>query len=396
MKTSSTEIFKVHEIRFSNLPFTPKAGEVIYVEEEYDKKINRFIRWHKAYIRKVCNKLWMTFAYMPDLAAIFGKKKILRYLSPGSNIKSSSNLNSTLMKKYLVPQDDGTALTTGLIFFKRVENGMNVFWHVSLTDCEEINKDSFSQAIRALYREREQYRRLEEEKQWKTRNRDDGMHYSIKKRKDIPAEFSTGSGAGQHSDHIRYSIAEDDGIRFREVEFQDDTYYFDKANDAAIKKKLGKAKELINELRALGVGEMVIRELIEIDEKPSPMLITKDKRILLTDYNIEVKMAYLEKVAYFLYLRHPEGINYKYLPDYRDEVEEIYGWLKYDVKNRRAQDTIDRLLDPFSNSMSEQTSRVRAAFLSVVQHHIAKNYIIQGKVGEAKSIPLPRHLVTWE
>ena len=41
-------------------------------------------------------------------------------------------------------------------------------------------------------------------------------------------------------------------------------------------------------------------------------------------YRGSVKLAPLDKALYLLFLRHPEGINFSYLPDYREELMEIY------------------------------------------------------------------------
>ena len=32
------------ELKFKQLPFTPEQGQVIYIESEYNKKLNKFIR----------------------------------------------------------------------------------------------------------------------------------------------------------------------------------------------------------------------------------------------------------------------------------------------------------------------------------------------------------------
>ena len=50
------------------------------------------------------------------------------------------------------------------------------------------------------------------------------------------------------------------------------------------------------------------------------MVITTDLRVILTDYgNMEIKMEPINKAVFLLFLRHPEGIVFKYLPDYRNE-----------------------------------------------------------------------------
>ena len=77
-------------------------------------------------------------------------------------------------------------------------------------------------------------------------------------------------------------------------------------------------ERLVRLLREKGVSENEIRELFEVKRPLSRLLITKDYRLILLDYeNIEVKMEPIHKAVYLLFLNHPEGIRFKELPDYR-------------------------------------------------------------------------------
>jgi hypothetical protein len=127
------------------------------------------------------------------------------------------------------------------------------------------------------------------------------------------------------------------------------------------------------------------------------MVITKDYRILLPDYNdMEIKMEPLVKAVYLLFLKHPEGILFKHLPDYRQELTEIYVKLKPNGLNDRALQSIEDVTNPLLNSINEKCARIRGAFLSQFDDHMAKHYYIDGLRGEAKKIALPRDLIVWE
>ena len=131
--------------------------------------------------------------------------------------------------------------------------------------------------------------------------------------------------------------------------------------------------------------------------KFSRITIAKDYTILLTDYdNKEVKMEPIVKAIYLLFLRHPEGIAFKSLPDYRKELADIYQKIKPFGLTERAIRSIEDLTNPLLNSINEKCSRVRTAFLAVVDPSLADQYYIVGKSGEAKKITLPRDLVIWE
>lgn len=130
--------------------------------------------------------------------------------------------------------------------------------------------------------------------------------------------------------------------------------------------------------------------------KMSRLAITKDCAILLTDYQKEVKMEPIVKAVYLLFLKHPEGIVFKYLSDYRKELADIYQKIKPFGLTERAIRSIEDVTNPLLNSINEKCSRVKAAFQSEVVPTLLEQYIIMGKSGETKKIALPRDLVTWE
>ena len=130
--------------------------------------------------------------------------------------------------------------------------------------------------------------------------------------------------------------------------------------------------------------------------KVSRLTISKDYTILLTDYQKEVKMEPIVKAIYLLFLKHPEGISFKYLPDYRNELADIYQKIKPLGLTERAIRSIEDVTNPLLNSINEKCSRVRAAFLLEVDATLLEQYIITGKSGDVKKISLPSDLVVWE
>ena len=130
--------------------------------------------------------------------------------------------------------------------------------------------------------------------------------------------------------------------------------------------------------------------------KPSlqKLIITKDRRIIFRDK--EIKLEPIVKSVFLLYLKHPEGIAFKCLPDYRKELLDIYCSVKPLGLNDRVRQSIEDVTNPLLNSINEKCSRIKAAFATEVDEAILSNYIIIGKSGEAKKITLSRDLVVWE
>lgn len=150
-------------------------------------------------------------------------------------------------------------------------------------------------------------------------------------------------------------------------------------------------------LRQRGISQYLLEQLIHPDDRLSRLVITKDFRLLLPDYNnMEIKLEPLAKAVYLLFLNHPEGILFKYLPDYREELAKIYNRLKPTGLTDRAIQSIEDVTNPLLNSINEKCARIRGAFVGQFDDHIARHYYIDGHRGEAKKIALPRELVVWE
>ena len=130
--------------------------------------------------------------------------------------------------------------------------------------------------------------------------------------------------------------------------------------------------------------------------KLSRLTIAKDGSLLLKDYQKEIKMEPIVKATYLLFLNHPEGIAFKCLPDYRQELADVYQKIKPFGLTERAIRSIEDVTNPLLNSINEKCSRIRAAFQAEVDASLLDQYIISGKSGEAKKIALPRDLVVWE
>lgn len=152
-----------------------------------------------------------------------------------------------------------------------------------------------------------------------------------------------------------------------------------------------------------------IKQLLS-DVKPIPSLshlkITDDYKIWLVDYNKEVKMTPLQKTLYIFYLRHPEGVEFKMLSAYYDELLAIYKVLSNRENLQKQEESIRRLVDVTDNAINEKCSRIKEAFLKITDDFIARNYYIVLKkqryeedpvIGYylLKQIILPRNLVTY-
>ena len=156
-------------------------------------------------------------------------------------------------------------------------------------------------------------------------------------------------------------------------------------------------KELEDIQRRYGVTIEQIEAVLSYKVKLSHLRITCRKEIILDDFDFrEVRMDTLTKAVYLLFLRHPEGIYFKDLTDYKNELYEIYSSISGRTDPDAMVQSIDRLTDPYDNSINEKSARIKMAFVSKFNDELARWYYIDGRKGEKKRIRLPRELVTVE
>jgi hypothetical protein len=160
---------------------------------------------------------------------------------------------------------------------------------------------------------------------------------------------------------------------------------------------LEEIREKVRRLRSYGICDEMIDTILH-EEEIFPMLtVTKDYKIVVgEEKQNEIIMEPLVKAIYFLFLLHPEGIILKCLPDYRKELEVIYGIIRPQGLTKRAENSIMNVTNPVQNSINEKCARIRRAFTEAIPHRLLRYYTISGKRGEAKRITLQRDRINWE
>ena len=155
-------------------------------------------------------------------------------------------------------------------------------------------------------------------------------------------------------------------------------------------------KERVQELKGYGMSESEILSHLHGGQSMIPLVISRNYRIFLEDERREVQLEPLVKSLYLLCLQHPEGIIFKDLPDYRQELAEIYNKVRPWGLTDRALRSIEDVTNPMLNSINEKCAKIKKVFVAMLDSSIADQYYIKGSRGEAKKIALPRDLVVWE
>ena len=155
-------------------------------------------------------------------------------------------------------------------------------------------------------------------------------------------------------------------------------------------------KEKIQQLKDYGMTEKELTSLLEGEQPLLKLTVSRDYRLYLGEQQMEVRMEPLVKAVYLLFLRHPEGIIFKDLPEYRQELTKIYSNLRPWGLTGRAIQSIEDVTNPMLNSINEKCARIKKVFIGLLGSEMAEHYYIKGIRGKAKGISLPRELVVWE
>lgn len=154
-----------------------------------------------------------------------------------------------------------------------------------------------------------------------------------------------------------------------------------------------KKTQVIQDPRLLNLAELLKSQP---GHKLSKLIIRSNGELFLEDYDITLDLTPLQKTVYLFFLRHPDGIMFKDLAKYRTELESIYRRLSNRTSSSTMKASLDDLVNPFNNSMSEKCSRIKEAFLRHFHKELAQHYYVTGGRLTAKRILLDRSLVIFE
>lgn len=379
----------IYTLGLKRLPFEQASSQIIYVEGLHDEEINLLIRKNYEAIRTFFKMYGFEFCYMPLLKEELAQKDILSYYAPSMK-REHADLweDDNFILDYMLHPENREKILPSLLYYvpgyqdDEYPEAECLFRGISLSAEILINDPHLADILKEI-------------------------ETDIDKSKEPATHFSKIKSGFKHlieeeeeeENYILFRDGDDDEVRFS---LDDKIVEADETFDEESKQLLDEIKEKIEQLKQKGISAYILKKYLEEEDvQLSRLLITKDYRILLPDYqNKEIFMTPLPKAVFLLFLKHPEGIAFKCLPDYQAELMDIYKHIKgikgflFDAQT--IQKSVLDVTNPFGNSINEKCARIRNAFISEFDEHIAKHYCIDGKRGEAKTITLPRNLVKWE
>ncbi len=406
-------------IGLKKLPFVQNEQDIIYHESSYNEKLNQHILANYEAIKKTFRKLGFRFVYVPLLLAeVCKNREIVEYYAPYGTATDKPTIPTNWMQEYMVHPEAWDKIPPSLLFYskhcvdKELKEAKCQFFGI------ELNKDNltndFSEELRAIYEE------IAAKKSEERQKKQPSGYRSVKFEEDSESHTRRfgrvlkkmyADEEEEESSDVRFSIEpdkdsglmfdlstkekdDDSGIRFRKVPTADDTF------DIESRQLMKEVEERIKKLQLKGIDLSVLEQLIRGKEKLSRLVVTKNYDIVLPDYNnMKIKMKPLPKAVYLLFLRHPEGIVFKHLPDYQEELLDIYRRVKGSGFFRlfdKSSQSISDVTNPLKNSINEKCARIREAFVTHFDDHLAQHYYVNGKRGEAKKIQLSPDMIIWE
>ena len=333
--------------------------ELLYVATEEDKQLTELFENNPELLEGWGKMIGFHIIYLPLLLKRLKKKEVIRYRAPYLSDEELElvDVGNDFLLQYIEDASDKRNIRQGFIRTEDVyrdsdgkEKVTNRFYPISSNGTESVG-DQLHKIGKQIFEEQNHERKcLESYDDW----------------------GDPGDG-GEHLAESEYTGEGDTEELIEEV------------------------REKIAKLRQRGISQHILEQLIHVEDKLSRIVITKDYRILLPDYHdMEIKLEPINKAVYLLFLKHPEGIIFKHLPDYRKELANIYEKVKPSGLNWKAIRSIEDVTNPSLNSINEKCARIRGAFISQFDENLAKHYYIMGERGEAKRIKLPNDMVIWE
>lgn len=395
-----------YSIAFKNLPFEPEKRQVIYVENQYDERINAYIRNNYEQIKASFKELFFDFVYLPMFFNDQETKEKILYYAPylTSDIIERVELRSSYLLKYMSHIENREKIMPSFLYAPYKEDDEWIFHGMPFV-FDGDDKDSIKQWSRGVVFDiavdfkspKDSGRRYDEDY-------DDGIRFSIREDKDEepPKSKKTSTSRIRNivkkwkllSHKSKISVEEDS----RAESIEPSTPSLDDINEEDVRKTLEELERNVEKLRLEGIPLSVILEFVAKYETVSRLLLTNDLRIFLPDYNnLEIAMWPVCKAVYFLFLNHPEGIVLQHLEEYHIELVNYY--LQTSKKGEltpRMVNTINKLEYPGDNTINYTLARINAFFRNAIDEHLAQNYYIKGIPGEPYKIALDKILIEWK
>lgn len=387
-----------------------KPGMVVYVEQEYNAPANRCISKFYDEISRRCAFMNLTFLYIPRFYEYFGYD-LMEYMT-GQDLEYPSSECTTHVLRYILPSSVVSQIKGPSLLFTGIDDGKLVAFRITTPEkgeedddvCEKW-KDSILKILRFTYDasvnpvEKELFVDCDiplkemddrvcnesEEKLWLKYKKDFWGDISKRVSKCIDTVLDE-----EEETHTRFRVQPNRHIPASASSIDEEIEEI-KNSDV-----FNAAQKMVRQLLDKGYSQEVIWALFAPIQELSPIRITQDYRIFLTLYNKEIVLTPLLKAVYLFFLKYPEGVSFKNLPDFHAELLQLYRKFAIRGTAEKHVSTITDLVNPLGNSMNEKCSIIKKYITNLLDDSLAKHYYISGGKGELKRIAINPEMIIWE
>ena len=355
------------------LPVKMTTQHIIYMEKEYDEEMNLFILSHYSEIRNHFKERNFEFCYFPRMTESELRDFIKDDFIPKGNIPlSSMALKSTLMYDCLLAFDKENAVipSSSLLFCTHEPDG-----------------EPYTESIYRMLS-------LDMGSQWYLKhdfsNLLDDICYYLAHDSDMPYDSEIETERLYMDPEFLASLPEPDFDNFnQDEEYREMSLDFE---EGSLRHHISMLREeteaKVRQMNLLGHDSIYTYSLVRSYNEDSgyPLLIIKKGFSFAIDdvedeIVINLKDA-IHKTVYLLFLRHPDGIRYEEIAQYREEIIRIYKIFKPSYKGSGGgQKTVDNLIsctDGYPKYLVERISRINGIITKEIGNKkIAEGYIIQ-------------------
>lgn len=372
---------------------TPLRNEVTYIESEYNEAVNAFITQYYDNLQRNFVMHELTLNYLPVVYSQLSNSRSIHYYQPTAEPNLAERLNTLTTADYTsLLALTGQTIQPMLIRFITSDGLFDIYESVPLDPDGDLAEQFFHFiALNCI----DPFFLMgnppddDEEKHCFCMSEDIDMS---KAESVVCEDELSPRSVSRRTDRFMPKPIRERACECERIKEADDSW------DDDMQQALEEARRSVSRLLQSGIRETILRSLLFPEAKPSRLVVRYDYSIYLPEYNIDIDLRPIERAVYVLFLSHPEGIDFKSLPDYRRELGLIYDTIAQRTNSQFSDSVLDRITNPFDNSINEKCSRIKKAFLRHFDDPKASLYYISGPQGGIKSIPITTHhdMVVWE
>ncbi len=175
--------------------------------------------------------------------------------------------------------------------------------------------------------------------------------------------------------------------------------------DESAKEVIKTIEAKLSELKDSGQLLFLIPILKDLLEKQSQSInlnsisrleVNYHNRILLPYFKKEVELSYLTKAVYFLFLKHPEGINLKELGNYQKELLSIYTSVSNQLDYDKMVKSVEDVVNLETKAIYTHLSRIKSAYYKIMDESFARYYIVSGYGEEDRKVLFDTTSIVWD